>query len=83
MANLIKSLHKNEHINKKIIAFLFLSFLLTCLCRYHTSANLTATPLQINSQWSLSAVSVESPWSLRRVAEHGESSANALRIDFY
>ena len=60
------------------------------LCHSNTLANLTATPLRINSQRSLSAVSaqsqrirsafaVQSPRSLRRVAEHGESSANVLQ----
>ena len=49
------------------------------LCHSNTLANLTATPLRINLQRSLSAFAVQSPRSLRRVAEHGESSANVLQ----
>ena len=39
--------------------------------------------VSVQSQRSLSAFAAQSPRSLRRVAEHGESFANALRIDFY
>ena len=43
------------------------------LCCIHTLANLTATPPRINSQCSLSAVSVESSWSFRKGAKQGKS----------
>ena len=43
----------------------------------------TANQFAAQSQRFRSALAVQSPRSLRRVAEHGESYANALRIDFY
>ena len=46
-----------------------------------TWATFTTTPLRINLLCSLIAVSAESPWSLRRVAEHDESIANAFELN--
>ena len=47
-------------------------------CRFHTLANVTAILLQIKSQCSLSAVSVESPWCLRGAFVVSQSVANPL-----
>ena len=48
--------------------------------RSHTLANLTATPVRINSQRSLRAVSAHSQRSLRAVSVESQSMANPLRM---
>ena len=56
--------------------FKIITFFTYDLNAVFTLATLTATPLRINLQCSLSAVSVKSPWSLRKVDEHGECVSN-------